>query len=131
MDVSSLSLHHIAIATPSIEETAPTYELLTGKQCSPAEEVPSQGVRVAFIGHIELVEPTTAEGGVTRFLAKRGQALHHIAYRVPDLTAALAHFAELGFELIDREPRPGAGGHRVAFLHPRSTGGVLWELVEE
>lgn len=128
--MQKLPLHHIAIATPSIEGAASLYELLTGETCSPVEEVSSQGVRVAFIGRIELIEPTDPEGGVARFIAKRGQALHHMAYQVPDLEAALTHFASQGFELIDQAPRPGAGGHRVAFLHPRSTGGVLWELVE-
>jgi len=124
-------LHHVAIATPSIREAAPLFELLTGETCSPVEEVPAQGVRVAFVGTLELIEPTDPEGGVARFLERRGQGLHHIAFQVPDIAAALADARARGLRLIDQEPRAGAGGHRVAFLHPTGTGGVLWELVEE
>lgn len=123
-------LDHVAIATPSIREAAPLYELLTGAPCSPVEEIPDQGVRVAFVGRIELLEPSDAGGTVARFLDRKGPGLHHLAFRVPDLPEALSLLSDRGFELIDREPRVGARGHRVAFLHPRSTGGVLWELVE-
>jgi methylmalonyl-CoA/ethylmalonyl-CoA epimerase len=94
------------------------------------EELPDQGVRVLFVGSIELIEPLDPDTPVGRFLQKRGQGLHHIAYRVPDLPAALSKMEEEGFDLIDREPRPGSRGHQVAFLHPRSTGGILMELVQ-
>lgn len=124
-------LHHVAIAVPSIEEAAPLFELLTGETCSPAEEISGQGVRVAFLGRIELLEPTGPDTPVGRFLERRGPGLHHVAYEVPDIAGALREFEDRGLELIDRQPRAGAGGHRVAFLHPRSTGSVLWELVEE
>ena len=123
-------LDHVAIATPSIEEAAPMYQLLTGETCSPVEEIPSQGVRVAFIGKVELLEPLGPESGVGRFLEKRGPGLHHIAFQVPDIKAALEELAQEGFRLIDEAPRPGAGGHQVAFIHPASVGGVLWELVQ-
>jgi methylmalonyl-CoA/ethylmalonyl-CoA epimerase len=128
-----LPLDHVAIAVESIAASLPLFESLIGASGSPVETVPGQGVAVAFVGtgpgRLELLEPTAAESPVGRFLARRGPGLHHIAYRVPDIDAALARFAAAGVELIDTHARPGAHGHRVAFLHPRSTGGVLVELV--
>jgi methylmalonyl-CoA/ethylmalonyl-CoA epimerase len=128
-----LELDHVAIAVESIAASLPLFESLTGATGSAIEQVVSQNVNVAFVGddpgRLELIEPTSADSNVGRFLARRGAGLHHIAYRVPDLEAALDAFAARGVELIDRVPRAGAGGHRVAFLHPRSTGGVLIELV--
>jgi methylmalonyl-CoA epimerase len=127
-------LDHVAIAVESIATALPIFESLTGDSGSVAERIESQGVAVVFvgtgIGRLELLEPLSAESAVGRFLARRGPGLHHIAYRVADLQAVLDELAGRGFELIDRSPRPGANGHRVAFLHPRSTGGVLIELVE-
>lgn len=125
-----LVVDHIAVAVPSIEDARPLYERLSGASGSPVEELPSQGVRVAFVGQLELLEPLTPDSGVGRFLARRGPGLHHMAYRTPDIRSELDRLADAGFELIDTEPRPGAGGHLVAFLHPRSTGGVLVELVQ-
>lgn len=124
-------LDHVAIATPSLEEALPLFQLLTRAPCSQVEELPSQGVRVVFVGGLELLEPLGPDGPVARFLDRRGPGLHHVAYRVPDIEAALQALEAKGMELIDRVPRPGARGHRVAFLHPRSTVGVLWELVED
>lgn len=130
-----LPLDHVAIAVESIAASRPIFESLIGAAGSPVESVPSQGVDVVFIGtgpgRIELLEARGADTAVGRFLARRGPGLHHVAYRVPDLDAALARLAAGGIELIDTVPRPGAGGHRVAFLHPRSTGGVLIELVSD
>jgi methylmalonyl-CoA epimerase len=130
-----LLLDHVAIAVESIAASLPTFESLLGGPGSPVEHVESQNVRVAFLGsgagRMELIEPTGPDTAVGRFLARRGPGLHHIAYRVPDIEAALASLAADGIELIDRAPRPGALGHRVAFLHPRSTGGVLIELVSD
>ena len=108
----------------------PLYELLTGARCSPVEVLRGQGVRVAFVGPLELVEPLTPDSPVGRFLTRRGPSLHHVAYRTADLEGELARLRTLGYELIDEEPRQGAGGHRVAFVHPRSVGGLLVELVE-
>ena len=122
-------LDHVAVAVPSLEEACRLFELLAGEPCSPPEVLESQGVRVCFAGTIELLEPLGPDTTVGRFLERRGQALHHIAYRVPDLPAALASLSEKGIRLIDSEPRPGARGHMVAFLHPKSTGGILVELV--
>jgi methylmalonyl-CoA/ethylmalonyl-CoA epimerase len=128
-----LPLDHVAIAVESIATSLPIYESLLGSSGSPVEHVASQGVSVTFVGsgagRIELLEPTSADSPVGRFLARRGPGLHHIAYRVGDIEAALTRLEADGFQLIDRTARPGAGGHRVAFLHPRSTGGVLIELV--
>ena len=122
-------LDHVAVAVSSLEEACRLFELLAGKACSPPETLESQGVRVSFAGSVEILEPLGPDTTVGRFLRRRGPGLHHIAFRVPDLPGALAHLAENGIELIDSEPRPGARGHQVAFLHPRSTGGVLVELV--
>jgi methylmalonyl-CoA/ethylmalonyl-CoA epimerase len=85
---------------------------------------------VAFCGQVELLEPLGPDTAVGRFLERRGQALHHVAYRSRDLQGDLDRLAAQGIELIDATPRPGARGHLVAFLHPRSTGGVLIELVQ-
>lgn len=125
-----LPLDHVAVAVPSIAEALPLYERLTGARPSEVEEVAGQGVRVAFLGALELIEPTRPDGGVARFLERRGPGLHHIAYRTEDIARELERARGAGFEAIDAEARPGAFGHRVAFLHPRSTGGVLVELVE-
>ena len=129
-----LPLDHVAIAVPSITAALPLFELLAQTAGSPVERVESQKVDVLFIGtgagRIELLQPTAPDSTVQKFLDRRGPGLHHIAYRVPDIAAALERLAAAGIRLIDREPRPGAGGHRVAFLHPESTHGVLVELVE-
>ena len=126
----SYPLDHVAVAVTSLEEACHFFQLLAGDSCSPVEELPAQGVRVLFVGSIELLEPLGPDTPVGRFLQKRGQSLHHIAYRVPDLPETLSRLRAEGFELIDEAPRIGARGHKVAFLHPRSTGGILVELVE-
>ncbi len=129
--MDGLTVDHIAIAVPSITDAVTTFELLMGQTCSPIEELPTQGVNVAFVGSLELIEPRGPDTSVARFIDSRGAGLHHIAFRVPDLSEALAAYRESGVRLIDEQPRPGARGHRVAFLHPKSTGGVLVELVQE
>lgn len=130
-----LPLDHVAIAVESIAASRPLFESLIGATGSRAEPVPEQGVTVSFIGtgagRVELLEPTGPDTPVGRFLARRGPGLHHIAFRVADIEAELERLAARGVELIDRQPRAGAHGHRVAFLHPRSTGGVLVELVSD
>ncbi|GMV06693.1 MAG: methylmalonyl-CoA epimerase [Gemmatimonadota bacterium] len=123
-------LDHVAVAVASLNDALGIYQLVSGHPGSAPETLEAQGVRVAFCGPVELLEPLGPETTVGRFLAKRGPGLHHIAYRSPDLQADLDALAARGVELIDRAPRPGARGHRVAFLHPRSTGGILVELVE-
>jgi methylmalonyl-CoA epimerase len=130
--MSLFSLDHVAIAVPALDAAVPVYRLLTGVEPSTAELVEAQGVELVFFTvdgcRIELLQPTDPESPVARFLERRGAGMHHLAFRVPDLDAAVRHFTEAGLELAS-PPRPGAHGHRVAFLHPRSTGGVLIELV--
>lgn len=124
------TLHHVGIAVPSLDGARALYERLEGARGSPVEELPDQGVRVQFIGAVELLEPLGADTPVGRFLARRGPGIHHVAWAVTDLAGTLRTLEADGMELIDREPRIGAGGHQVAFLHPQSTGGTLVELVE-
>jgi len=125
----SYPLDHVAVAVASLEEACRLFELLAGESCSPPETLTAQGVRVSFSGSVELLEPLGPDTAVGRFLERRGSGLHHIAFRVPNLPEALARLKLEGVELIDQEPRTGARGHKVAFLHPRSTGGILVELV--
>jgi methylmalonyl-CoA/ethylmalonyl-CoA epimerase len=87
-------------------------------------------VRAAFVGSVELLEPLSPDSVIGRFLERKGQGLHHIAYRTDDIYTELSKLTAEDFELIDEEPRRGANGHLVAFLHPRSTGGILTELVQ-
>jgi len=123
-------LHHVGIAVPSIAQATPVFELLTGATSSQVEELPEQGVRVAFVGIVELLEPLGPDTTVGRFLGRRGQGLHHLAFATDDIDAELARLRAEGMQLIDEHARPGAQGHRVAFIHPRSTQGVLTELVQ-
>lgn len=123
-------LDHVGIAVRSLAEAIPLYERLEGAPASPPEELPDQGVRAVFVGRVELLEPTSPDTPVGRFLERRGPGLHHVAWRVPDLAAELVRLEAEGVRLVDRVPRRGARGHRVAFLHPSAAGGVLVELVE-
>lgn len=128
--MNGLPLDHIGVAVPSIHESAATYESISGATSSAIEELPEQGVNVAFVGSIELIEPRSSTGSVARFLTRRGPGIHHIAYRVSDLRWTLQDLNTRGFQLIDEEPRLGARGHLVAFVHPESTSGTLIELVQ-
>jgi methylmalonyl-CoA/ethylmalonyl-CoA epimerase len=123
-------LDHVAIAVPSLEDACHLFELISGHRCTDPETLESQGVRVAFCGSIEILEPLGPGTSVGRFLERRGPALHHVAYLSDDLPADLTRLRDRGVELIDAIPRQGARGHKVAFLHPRSTGGILVELVQ-
>jgi len=123
-------IDHVAVAVHSIEESRGLFEFLSGAKCSQPETLEAHGVRVAFVGFIELLEPLGPDTNIGRFLERRGQSLHHVAYRTDDIEAELARLQQAGVELIDRVPRPGAGGHMVAFVHPSAAGGVLVELVE-
>lgn len=128
--MSPYPLDHVAVAVASIEDSRPLFELLTGRTCSDVEEIESQGVDVAFVGRVELLQPRGPDTPVGRFLERRGPGLHHVAFRVPDLERALARVRGRGLRPVGEAPRTGARGHRVAFLHPESAGGVLVELVE-
>jgi methylmalonyl-CoA/ethylmalonyl-CoA epimerase len=129
-----MKIDHIGIATNGIEEAAAAYHDVLGIQVTETEEVSGQQVRVAMLpigeSRIELLEATSADSPISKFLAKRGPGIHHIALRVEDIRARLADLKSKGARLIDDEPRTGAGGCLVAFIHPSSTGGVLIELVE-
>lgn len=127
--MSPLVFDHVGVAVPSIAEAATVHQLVTGAGSSPIQTVGSQGVRVCFIGHVELLEPVGAESPVARFLERRGPGLHHIAFRTPDIRREIARLQAAGLEFVDPEPRRGAHG-LIAFLHPRSVGGVLVELVQ-
>ena len=128
--MNGLPLDHVGVAVPSIQESAATYESIIVATCSAIEELPEQGVNIAFVGSIELIEPRSSTSPVGRFLKSRGPGVHHVAYRVSDLRATLQDLNTRGFQLIDEEPRLGARGHLVAFVHPKSTGGTLIELVQ-
>ncbi len=121
---------HVGIAVRSIEEAAPLFEGLMGQRASPRQSLPEQGVDVCFIGTVELLEPHDPEGAIARFLDRSRPTLHHVAFRVEDVRAELDRLVAAGFRPIDHEPRPGAHGCLVAFLHPKTTGGALVELLQ-
>lgn len=128
------AIDHVGIAVPSIEEALPLYRDVLGMALVHRETVTEQGVDAALLdvgdAHVELIEPLSPEGGVGRFVTERGAGLHHVAYRVASIEDALEHCRAAGLRLIDEAPRTGIRGSRVAFLHPRATGGVLTEIVE-
>jgi methylmalonyl-CoA/ethylmalonyl-CoA epimerase len=130
-------IDHVAVVVRSIDEALPRYRALFGWQPSDEPRIfASQRVRLCFLptgpapaAKLELVEPIDDESGVARFLATRGEGLHHVCLSTDDLASDLAALAAAEAELIDTEPRPGAHG-RVAFIHPQTLNGVLWELLE-
>lgn len=128
----SKGLDHLGVAVEDLEAGVRFYHELLGLPLLYREEVESDLVRVAVLdlgfGHLELLEPTGEESPVAKFLAKRGPGIHHVALAVQDCQVALQAVADAGLRLIDRSPRPGAGGKQIGFLHPKSTGGVLLEL---
>lgn len=127
-------IEHIGIAVKSLEESIPFYEKVFGLKCYAVEEVAEQRVKTAFfmVGQtkIELLESTDPEGPVGKFIEKKGEGVHHIAFAVENLQKKLDMAAENGVQLIDKAPRKGAEGLNIAFLHPKSTFGVLTELCE-
>jgi methylmalonyl-CoA/ethylmalonyl-CoA epimerase len=128
-----VKLDHIGVAVSNLEEAMKVYEAL-GLKCGGIETVEEQKVRVAFFpcgdSEIELLESTTPDGPIARFIEKKGEGIQHMAIRVPSIEGALSEMKEKGVRLIDETPRYGAGGARIAFLHPKSTGGILIELTE-
>ena len=133
MDISHIE--HIGIAVKDLEEAIKHYEDILGLKCYGIEEVKDQKVKTAFfkVGEtkIELLESTDPEGPIGKFIEKRGQGVHHIAFATKNLDDKLAKLEEKGVQLIDKKPRKGAEGLDIAFLHPKSTGGVLTELCED
>jgi methylmalonyl-CoA/ethylmalonyl-CoA epimerase len=127
-------ISHIGIAVASIEEATPFYRDVLGMEFEGTEVVAEQKVKVAFFAvgesRIELLEPTADDSPVAKFLAKNGPGVHHVAYEVADLQQRLAALKAEGVRLIDESPRTGAHSTRIAFLHPKASGGVLTELCE-
>jgi len=130
-----MKLDHLGVAVKSLEASLRFYRDVLGFEVECQEEVPAEKVRLAMLPlgetRVELLEATSDDSAVARFVAKRGEGLHHIAVRVPDLTAAVARLKASGARLVNETPGVGAGGHRYVFVHPQSTGGVLLELVED
>ena len=129
-----MKIDHIGIATEQLDQGLAIWRDALGLAVEHTEEVPEQRVRVAMLPigdtQVELLEPTTPDSAVGKFLAKRGPGIHHIAVKVQDINASLAELKSKGARLIDETPRVGAGGCLVAFVHPTSTHGVLLELVQ-
>jgi methylmalonyl-CoA epimerase len=128
------TIDHVGIAVLDLERAAGQYEAAFGMPLVHRETVESQGVDAALLdvgpAHVELLQPLGPETVIGRFISKRGEGLHHVAYRVAEIDATLAALKQAGIELIDTEARVGIRGSRVAFLHPKAAGGVLTELVE-
>ena len=127
-------IDHLGIAVRDLDAASKRFALLLGATEGGREEVASERVRVAFFGvgesRFELVCPTSPDSAVAKFLEKRGEGIHHVCLRVADIVAEVARLKAAGLEFVGEAPRPGAGGHRVAFVHPRSAGGILVELAE-
>lgn len=127
-------IDHIGVAVEDIDAAIELYRDSLGMPLAHRETVDSQGVEAVLLdvgdSHVELLAPLAADTPVGKFMAKNGPGLHHVAYGVDDIDATLERLAAAGLKLIDTEPRAGIRGSRVAFLHPRSTGGVLTEIVE-
>lgn len=129
-----MKIHHLGLAVRSLEEAASFWRDALGLHVTATEEVPAEGVRVAFLPagqpRIELLEALGPGSPIAKFLETRGEGLHHVCFEVPDLEEALARLAAKGATVLDPAIRIGAGGHRIAFVHPRSAHGVLLELKE-
>ena len=123
---------HIGIAVTSLAEALPFYRDILGIAPHPPEVADGATIVSLPFGEseVELLEPREPDSPIAKFLARRGPGIHHVCYRVPDLDAALTRARDAGYRLVDEVPRTGAGGCRIAFLHPRSTAGVLIELTE-
>lgn len=130
-----MKIHHIGIAVHSLDEAAARFGGLLGLERGERYDLPEWRVSALFLpvgeSHLELLEPHGEETTVGKFLARRGEGLHHICFEVDDIESSLREFARQGARLIDDRPRPGAGGHLVAFVHPQSSHGVLVELKQK
>jgi methylmalonyl-CoA/ethylmalonyl-CoA epimerase len=127
-------LNHVCIAVRDIEDTLRFYAEVFGIGTAAVQDIEDQGVRAALVrvggSQLEFIQPTDPEGGVARFIERHGEGMHHICFEVEDLAATLDRLHAQGVELIDRAPRKGLSG-AIAFMHPRATGGVLVELVDQ
>lgn len=129
-------IDHIAVVVQDMEAALKVYRDALGLPLARVEDVPAEGVKVAFLpmpegdGEVELVQPTDEGSGIARFLAKRGQGIHHICFRVDDIQAAMEHVVANGLQVIEDEPRVGSQGQKYVFIHPKSAHGVLIELYQ-
>lgn len=127
-------INHVGIAVKNLENSIPFYRDQLGMTFEGTEEVAEQRVRVAFLqvgeSRIELLEPTSPDSPVAKFLEKNGEGIHHLAYEVEDIEQALKDLDAQGVRLVDKEPRNGAHGSRIAFIHPKASGGVLTEICQ-
>lgn len=130
-----LKVEHIGIAVQSLQKSIPLFEALLNTSCYKQEQVDSEAVRTAFFRKgetkVELLEPTNPESVIARFLERKGEGMHHIAFDVADIHAEMARLAAAGFTLLNPEPKKGADNKLVCFLHPKDTSGVLIELCQE
>ena len=128
------NINHIAIIVPDLEGAVAFWEGALGLKLARTESVPEEGVDVAFLpvgsSNVELLKPTVADTGVARFLEKRGPGIHHMCFEVDDIEATLAQLRDRNVQLINDQPQEGHGGRKYAFVHPKSTGGVLVELYQ-
>ncbi|MCE2741983.1 MAG: methylmalonyl-CoA epimerase [Fluviicola sp.] len=128
-------IEHLGIAVNSIEESIKTFETLLGTNCYKIEEVASEGVKTAFLqvgeSKIELLEATNPDSPIAKFLEKKGRGIHHIAFDTSDIEKEIERLTKEGFELIHKTPKDGADGKIIAFLHPKSTEGILVELCQD
>lgn len=131
--MTEIKINHIAVVVENIDDSLAFWRDGLGLNMGKIQEVPQEEVKVAFLdageSHIELVSPTTDDSGIAKYLAKKGQGMHHICFEVEDIVAALDHMKATGIELINEEPRE-RDGRKYAFIHPKSTGGVLVELYQ-
>lgn len=129
-----LKIDHLGVAVNSLDQGKNFWVDVLGLKYGGVENVEEQKVNTAFIpvgeSEVELLESTSADGPIAKYIEKRGEGIQHIAFRVPDIEEALAELKEKGIRLIDEKPRRGAGGAKIAFLHPKATGGVLVEVCE-
>jgi methylmalonyl-CoA/ethylmalonyl-CoA epimerase len=128
-------IEHLGLAVNNLDEAIPLYEKLLQTTCYKTESVSSEGVNTAFfqIGEakIELLEATNSDSAIAKFIDKKGEGIHHIAYEVENIQAEMKRLEALGFELLNKEPKRGADNKLVCFLHPKTSGGVLVELCQE
>lgn len=132
MTLSTAEIAHIGVAVADLDDAVAFYREVLGATPKPIEHADGATILSLPFGpvDVELLSPEETDGPIAKFLARRGPGIHHICYRVPDLDAALAACRRHGYRLIDETPREGAGGHRIAFVHPHATAGILIELTD-
>ncbi len=132
--MNPIKVDHIGIAVKNLDESLKFYQDVLGLKCEGVEEVAEQKVRVAFLpcgdSELELLESTTEDGPIAKFIEKKGEGIQHIAIKVDNIEKAIQEMLDKGMRMIDEAPRYGAGGAKIAFMHPKSSNGVLLELSE-